>query len=295
MVDRTAVTPVFSFVVPTLAARAEDARRCVASLRREAPRPSEVLLVCESGEHGRAFADLAAAAAADGLDVRPVVQPGGAAKRRNAAFAALRGRVVVLIDDDAEAEPGYGAGLSARFGGGGAALVQGAIRPAFDVEPPEAIRPVLFSVGGFNCLGAERRTDVFISANCAFSREVLDAAGPMREDLGPGSGGAAWGDDTEWAMRARAKGFAPAFDEAIAVRHRIQAERLTEAYVLSRAERVGRTRARLEWAGRRPGALTALKQRALAAWAATKGSSIEARCLRARLRGYADEVAELRG
>lgn len=290
MVDRIAVTPVFSFVVPTLASRADDARRCVASLLREAPRPCEVLLVCESEEHGRALA-----AAAEGFEARAIVQPGGAARRRNAAFAALRGSVVALIDDDAQAEPGYGAALSVRFAAPRGVLVQGAVLPAFDVEPPESIRPVLFSVGGFNRLGDACRRDVFISANCVFSRDVLDAVGPMREDLGPGSGGAAWGDDTEWEMRARAKGFATVFDDAIAVRHRIQAERLTEAWVLARAERVGRTRARLEWAGRRPGAGAVLRQRALAAWSATKGSSIEARCLRARLRGYAAELAEMRG
>lgn len=286
----------FSFVIPTLASRRDDVRRCLAALRREcAGSDAEALLVVEDPAEA---ADLARASG-PAFDVRLVGRAGGAAARRNAAFRELRGDVVVLLDDDAEPTEGYGAALRERFAGaagtGSPAVVQGAVWPAFDVDPPPAIEPVLFSVGGFNRLGERRRTDVFISANCAFPRSVLERTGPMREDLGPGGGGAGWGDDTEWHRRATAAGFATVFDERLAVRHRIQAERLTEAYVLARAERVGRTLARLQWDTRRPGVGVQFRQRALAAWAKVRGRGIEARCLARRLAGYADEVAVIRG
>lgn len=281
----------FSFVIPSMRTRRADLLRCLEALRRETEgRPSEALVVVEDGA---AAEGLAGEGSAD-LAVRAIVCDGGAARRRNAAFAALRGDVVALIDDDAEPLPGYGAALAARFADGRARIVQGAIDPAFDAEPAAELAPVLFSVGGFNRLGEARRKDVFISANCAFSRAVLDATGPMREDLGPGSGGAAWGDDTDWHLRATRAGFATEFDEALAARHRIQAERLTRDYVRSRADRVGRTRARLEWDGRRPGLADVARMRLLAAWGRLRVSGIEADLRARRLAGYASELAALR-
>lgn len=272
-------------------ARRDDLLRCLGALRRETVGiPSEALVVVEDDA---AAAGLERQASAD-LAVRPIVCDGGAARRRNAAFAALRGDVVALIDDDAAPMPGYGEALRARFADGAPKVVQGAIWPAFDAEPPPALAPVVFSVGGFNRLGDVRRTDVFISANCAFSRAVLDTVGPMREDLGPGSGRAAWGDDTDWHERSKVAGFATEHDDGMAVRHRIQAERITVEYVLSRAERVGRTRAQLEWQRRRPPLAVVLKMRGLAAWARLKGRGIQGEALARRLAGYADELTSMR-
>ena len=280
-----------SFVIPSMRERRADLVRCLAALRRETlGRPGEALVVVED----EAVAAGLDALGAPDLAIRPVIQAGGAARRRNAAFRVQRGEVIALIDDDAEPLPGYGAALTARFADGRDRIVQGAVWPAFDVEPPPELRPVVFSVGGFNCLGKERRPGVLISANCAFTRGVLERAGPMREDFGPGSGGAAWGDDTEWHERATRLGVVTEFDEAIAVRHRIQAARIGIDAVLARAERVGRTRARLEWDGHRPGLAALLRQRALAAWARTKGAGIEARCRARRLAGYADELGKMR-
>jgi len=283
---------VISFVIPSMRARRADLLRCLAALARETVGvASEALVVVEDEA---AAAGLAALSTRD-LAVHAIVQPGGAAKRRNAAFKALGGDVpVALIDDDAEPSAGYGAALVARFADGKDRVVQGAVWPAFEMEPPAELAPVLFSIGGFNRHGDARREDVFISANCAFTRRVLERVGPMREDMGPGSGGVPWGDDTEWHARTKRLGIPTEFDDAVAVKHRIQAERIGVEAVLARAERVGRTRARIEWDGRRPGVMTALHQRALAAWARTKGDSIAARCLARRLAGYADELSKIR-
>jgi glycosyltransferase involved in cell wall biosynthesis len=282
---------VISFVIPSMRDRRADLVKCLAALARETQAlPSEALVVVEDDAAAAGLAALGGGT----LAVKPVLQPGGAAKRRNAAFRALTGRVVALIDDDAEPMPGYGSALAARFADGSDRIVQGAVWPAFDAEPPAELAPVLFSIGGFNRHGDERRPEVFISANCAFTRSVLERAGPMREDMGPGSGGVPWGDDTEWHARASRLGVPTEFDEGIAVRHRIQADRIGVDAVLRRAERVGRTRARLEWDGKNPGFGALLRQRALAAWARTKGASIEARCRARRLAGYADELARMR-
>jgi GT2 family glycosyltransferase len=136
---------------------------------------------------------------------------------------------------------------------------------------------------------------VFISANCAFTRGVLDAVGPMRADLGPGSGGVPWGDDTDWHRRATAAGFVTEFDESLAVRHLVQANRISVGAVLERAERVGRTRARLEWDGRRPSLGSLMHLRFLAAWGRVRaGSDLARRCTARRLCGYADELARMR-
>jgi glycosyltransferase involved in cell wall biosynthesis len=282
---------VISFVIPSMRARRADLLQCLAALAREtAGVASEALVVVED----ESAADGLAALSTKDLAVRPVLMQGGAARRRNAAFKTLAGDVVALLDDDAEPSPGYGAALVARFADGADRVVQGAVWPAFDAAPAAELAPVLFSIGGFNRHGAARREDVFISANCAFTRGVLERVGPMREDMGPGSGGVPWGDDTEWHGRATRLGVPTQFDDAVAVRHRIQAERIAVDAVLARAERVGRTRARIEWDGRRPGALAVLRQRALAAWAKTKGDDVAARCLARRLGGYADELSRIR-
>ena len=73
---------------------------------------------------------------------------------------------------EAEGSAYYGAALAARFAGGRDHVVQGAVWPAFEAEPPAELSPVLFSIGGFNRHGDVRRPDVFISANCAFTRAV---------------------------------------------------------------------------------------------------------------------------
>jgi GT2 family glycosyltransferase len=282
---------VISFVIPSVRARRDDLRRCLAALRRETTGiPSEALVVVEDEA---AAAGLAAEGTSD-LEVRPVVCDGGAARRRNAAFAVLRGEYVMLLDDDAEPSEGYGAACRARLADPRHLVVQGAVWPAFDVEPPAALVPVLFSVGGFNRRGPDRRRDVFISANCAFPRAVLEKVGPMREEFGPGSAGVAWGDDTDWHRRATAAGFPTIFDEALAVRHRIQAERTTVEYVTARADRVGRTRARLEWQGRRPGLRDVTRMRALAVWARIRARGIDGDLRARRLAGYADELAKIR-
>jgi len=282
---------VISFVIPSMRPRRAELLRCLAALARETTGiESEALVVVE--DHG-AGAGLAERSTPD-LAVRAVVQPGGAARRRNTAFKALAGDVVALLDDDAEPSAGYGRALAARFADGADRVVQGAVWPAFDVEPSPELASVVFSIGGFNRHGDARRDDVFISANCAFTRCVLELVGPMREDMGPGSGGVPWGDDTEWHARATRLHVPTEFDDAVAVRHRIQADRIGVEAVLARAERVGRTRARIEWDARRPGAIDLLRQRALAAWARTKGDGIEARCLARRLAGYADELSTIR-
>lgn len=281
----------FSFVIPSMRQRRADLSRCLAALARETTGlPSEALVVVEDLGAAAGLAELSS----PDLAVRAVVQPGGAARRRNAAFKALLGDVVALLDDDAEPSPGYGRALAARFADGADRVVQGAVWPAFDVEPPPELAPVLFSIGGFNRHGDARREDVFISANCAFTRCVLELVGPMREDMGPGGGVVAWGDDTEWHARATRLGVPTEFDDAVAARHRIQADRIGVEAVLLRAERVGRTRARIEWDAERPGAMALLRQRALAAWARSKGGGIEARCRARRLAGYADELAVMR-
>lgn len=266
--------------------------RCLRALGREAPpRGAEALVVVDD----HTAADGLVSLSNDLLVVRPLVQAGGAARRRNAAFAVLEGDVVALLDDDAEPLEGWGAALAARFAGPEAAVVQGAIWPDWEVEPGPEVAGVIFSIGGFNRFADRTRADVFISANCAFPRKVLERVGPMREDLGPGSGGVPWGDDTQWHGRARALDIPTVFDEAMAARHRVQADRVSPQAVLDRAERVGRTLARLEWDGRKPRTWVTLRQNLLARWGAFKaGRDLESRCLARRLSGYADEIAIMR-
>ena len=227
-----------SVVICTMAARGEDLARALASLAeaRDIAR-HEVIVVAERGE---AIEPLVAPFR-DRLPLRTAFAPTrGLSDKRNVGVGEANGDVVAFLDDDAQATVDYLPVLAAAFEAG-AEAVAGGLEPVFDVPLPDELRPVAFRIGGFNLFEGQRRPDGWIGANCAFRRDRLRASGPFDRRLGAGSGFLPWGDDAEMFRRFVPHGVA--FVPDALVRHRIQAERLTREYVLTRAWQSGRTQA----------------------------------------------------
>src|SRR5207237_7374714 len=87
-------------------------RACLASVTRHAPPGTEVLVVDDASPGGAA-----SAAAGDFPGVRALRLParGGFCAAANAGIRAAAGEVVELLNDDAEATPGWAAAALARF------------------------------------------------------------------------------------------------------------------------------------------------------------------------------------
>lgn len=195
--------------------RADLLAGCLASLRAQelAADEWEVLVVDDgSSDH---TADVAAdAGAAGGPPVRHLLQDHrGQPAARNRGIAGAAGAVVLFLDDDEEAPPGFlatvlavldadpslaGAGGPYRDKGGGLATCERCSLAAASVPggPGPRLAPRL--LGG----------------NMAVRREVFAAVGPFDEQL------AGRGDDNEWFHRATTAGHRFLFDPALWVWHR---------------------------------------------------------------------------
>ena len=230
-------TPAVTVVICTMTSRLVYLGRCLESLvAARGNETAEVLLVAMAGED--MSGPLARFGAQLDLGVR-FAATRGLSDKRNVGAAAARSEIVAYLDDDAVVRADYFEAIRAVFAGG-ARYVAGAVEPSFEGPVPPGLEPALFSFGGFNRFGGRELRDRYIGANCLFRRDALLALGDFDTRLGPGSTWLPWGDDSEMFRRAADAGgvqFAP----DVTVIHAIQAERLTKAYLLTRAYRVGRT------------------------------------------------------
>jgi GT2 family glycosyltransferase len=282
--------PLASVVVCTMASRADDLARCLASLAAaEGADRLEVLVVSWRGERVEL-------PPAPDLAVRIVGSASrGAAGKKNDGVREARGAVIAFLDDDAAVREDYPSQLLAAFADR-LDYAGGAVEPLFDIPVPSDFAPVLFSVGGFNRHGGMDRAEAWMSANCAFRRGFLLELGPFDVRLGPGGSYLPWGEDSELFRRAAARGRG-AFAPDLVVRHRIQAVRLTVPYLLRRAWLAGRTlclidrRHRQDYARRAlPIPLYALRTGLTSArWPGDLAARVKAR----RFAGYAYESLRL--
>jgi rhamnosyltransferase len=147
------------------------------------------------------------------LHVLPLGQNRGIAAAHNAGIRwarEQRGKYVLLMDQDSVPDPGMVADLRSAY----EELVAqdskvAAIGPRFrDPDSGRLSQHVRFGrlwIVPVGCLPGQRvsKTDFLISSGSLISMDVLDAVGEMDEEL--------FIDhvDTEWVLRARAKGYSP--------------------------------------------------------------------------------------
>jgi GT2 family glycosyltransferase len=143
--------------------------------------------------------------------------------------------------------------LSAAQNGCGAADIVGGAIDVFDETPPPRSGAQAFeTVFAFNYRQYIEEKHFSVTANLLTSRRVFDAVGPFIDGLS---------EDAEWCLRARAKGFRIALDEAVRVSHPTRSDmpaldrkwrRITrEMFALHRTRHAGPL-GRVLWAARAP-------------------------------------------
>jgi glycosyltransferase involved in cell wall biosynthesis len=223
-------------------------QEAVRSALEQDPAPYEVLLVVD---HCEALLRLAQEAFA-GTAVRVIsnCHAKGLSGARNTGTAAATGDVVVFLDDDAVAQPGWLAGHARHYADPTVLGVGGQVLPAWESAAPRWF-PVEFGwVVGCSYRGQPVATAPVrnpIGANMSFRRPVIEAVGGFTTSLGRVGTTPDGCEETEFSIRATA-----AFpngtilhEPSAAVRHHVPAQRGTWAYFRRRCWAEGRSKARM--------------------------------------------------
>ena len=189
-------TPVASIVIPTRG-RPSYLNVALGSIVGQARSlGAEVLVINDGG--GPA---VTAVAERHGARIVAAPVPGGVNVARNAGIAAAAADLIVLVDDDVQAPPGWLAALLAGVDAApGADAFGGPIRAVFEGGGPRSCgreRPPITSLD----LGeSDRDAELVWGANMALRRRALELAGPFDESL------SGRGDEQEWELILRARG-----------------------------------------------------------------------------------------
>lgn len=223
--------------------RWDDTLRAVRSVQAQEPPPQELLVVVDHNPAlQRRLAD-------DLPDVRVVANHNeqGLSGARNTGVELATADVVVFLDDDAAARPGWLAGLARNYLDPDVLGVGGRIEPEWVVRRPRWWPPEFDWVVGCDYTG--QRTGAvrnLIGANASFRRELFDDGGftsgigrsaTVRRPVG--------GEETEFCIRVSQARPGGVFlhDVAAEVIHRVPADRQTFSYFRSRCYAEGLSKA----------------------------------------------------
>jgi GT2 family glycosyltransferase len=199
--------------------RRELLRCCLLSLSRQSGAPFEVIVVDNGSTDGSAEM-----AAQCGAAVIRNTQNMGFCAANNQGIAAARGEFIALLNNDAEAEPGW---LEALWRACSSAPDVGmAASKVLVYEDPRYIDKVGHLIypdgqnrgrgtGTLDCGQFEREEEVLWPDGCAamYRKEMLDQIGGFDEDF------FAYGDDAELGMRGRIAGWRCIYTPRAVVRH----------------------------------------------------------------------------
>jgi len=133
----------------------------------------------------------------------------GPSAARNTGMAAAKGELLVLLDDDCEAQAGWLVAGIQRLDE--VELVQGRTLPAEPITHPFDRSIWVVGLSG-----------LWESCNLFLRRSVIDRHGGFDEDWNPtGKTGEHWGEDTEWGWRVVRGGTTSTFEPAAIVHHAV--------------------------------------------------------------------------
>jgi glucosyl-dolichyl phosphate glucuronosyltransferase len=197
-----------------------------------------------------------------GVRVLPNSHKQGLSGARNTAIAEAAGDVVVFLDDDAEARPGWLAALLAPYGDPTVAAVGGVAHPRWPTNrprvlpgaapyDPNATGELDWIVGCTYTGQPEHQAEVrnLMGCNMSFRREVFDRVGGFAEDIGRIGKNPLGCEETELCIRARqayqraGEKIRIVFEPAAAVDHRVSADRVEWAYLRRRSWAEGLSKA----------------------------------------------------
>jgi glucosyl-dolichyl phosphate glucuronosyltransferase len=250
-------TPTAAVVVCAYALdRWDDLRASIGSAATQSPAPDELLIVVD---HNRELFERAARELVRSHPLLRVVeneQRRGLSGARNTALDLVGSDVVVFLDDDAAAEPGWLARLIAPYADPSVIAVGGAATPRW---PADAARPSTLPVSAsgrgeldwvVGCTyegqpGRRQPVRNLMGCNMSFRREVFAAIGGFSDDLGRIGKTPLGCEETEFCIRASQS--CPdaeiVFEPRALVRHRVSPDRLTWRYLRRRCFAEGLSKA----------------------------------------------------
>lgn len=227
-------------------ARWTDLVAAVDQVRRQSMPPREIIVVVD---HNPRLQERAGAQFPDAVVVENKEQR-GLSGARNSGVAVARGLVVAFLDDDALAAPDWLARLSAAYADPYVIGVGGTIEPMWLTGEPPWFPDEFNWVVGCTYRGMPRttaRVRNLIGCNMSFRREVFQAVGGFRNDIGRIGTRPLGCEETEFCIRAvqHWPEHALLYEPKARVRHRVPSNRASWTYFRSRCYAEGLSKAQI--------------------------------------------------
>lgn len=225
-------------------ARWDDLRAAVASVQQQSVLPREIIVVIDhnSALLQRARTELPGVVVLENQEAR------GLSGARNTGVRAAQGSLVAFLDDDAIADPRWLPLLAAACAQEDVLGCGGIVEPAWQTGKPSWFPDEFTWVVGCSYLGLPvTRSPVrnLIGASMCIRREVFDAVGGFRSEIGRIGKHPVGCEETELCLRAQRHWPTRTFlhEPASSIRHLVPGSRATWRYFRERCFYEGRSKA----------------------------------------------------
>jgi glycosyltransferase involved in cell wall biosynthesis len=226
--------------------RWDDTRAAVRSVQEQQPPPEQLLIVVDHNEELRERL----AAAFPSATVVANTAARGLSGARNTGLSRAAGDIVIFLDDDARAHPGWLAATLKPYQDAQVAGVAGYVEPQWAAAPPSWLAPEFYWVVGCSYTGLPTRHKPVrnpIGANMSFRRTVFDTVGVFTDGVGRNDEVALpmGCEETEFGIRVGAMlpDSVIVHEPEATVSHRVDASRATWRYFFSRCYAEGMSKA----------------------------------------------------